>query len=136
MSEVLCLSVRQPWAWLIVNGWKNIENRDWPTRVRGRVLIHASKTMTQDDWLACSLFLQGFSWGCDLLDKMPLPGKLERGGIVGEAVILDCVKRHDSEWFCGEYGFVLAEQKPLPFVPYRGMLGFFRVPDVRVGGEA
>jgi len=28
-SRLLALSVRQPWAWLIVNGWKNIENREW-----------------------------------------------------------------------------------------------------------
>jgi hypothetical protein len=37
------LSVRAPWWWYILHGGKDIENRDWPTRVRGRVLIHASK---------------------------------------------------------------------------------------------
>jgi hypothetical protein len=37
------LSLRQPWADLIVNGIKNIENRSRPTRFRGRLLIHASK---------------------------------------------------------------------------------------------
>lgn len=25
------LSIRQPWAWLVVQGYKDIENRDWPT---------------------------------------------------------------------------------------------------------
>src|SRR5436189_5084024 len=35
------LSVRQPWAWLIVNGYKDIENRDWATKRRGRIWIHA-----------------------------------------------------------------------------------------------
>ncbi|WP_206002040.1 ASCH domain-containing protein [Paraburkholderia aromaticivorans] len=35
------LSIRQPWAWLIVKGHKDIENRTWSTRFRGRVLIHA-----------------------------------------------------------------------------------------------
>ena len=34
------LSVRQPWAWLIVKGYKDIENRDWPTKKRGRIWIH------------------------------------------------------------------------------------------------
>lgn len=31
MSELItmkCLSIQQPWAWLIVNGFKDIENRD------------------------------------------------------------------------------------------------------------
>lgn len=37
------LSVRQPYAWLIVNGIKDIENRTWRTGYRGPVLIHASK---------------------------------------------------------------------------------------------
>ena len=40
------LSIRQPWAWLILNAGKDIENRSWYTSVRGRVLIHASKGMT------------------------------------------------------------------------------------------
>lgn len=30
------LSIRQPWAWLIVNGYKDIENRTWPTHFRGK----------------------------------------------------------------------------------------------------
>ena len=37
------LSIRQPWAWLIVNGYKDIENRTWSTRFRGKVLIHGMK---------------------------------------------------------------------------------------------
>lgn len=34
------LSILQPWAWLIVNGNKDIENRNWHTRFRGRFLVH------------------------------------------------------------------------------------------------
>src|SRR5437016_10859136 len=37
------LSVRQPWAWLIVNGHKDIENRSWQTKFRGKLLIHAGQ---------------------------------------------------------------------------------------------
>jgi len=29
------LSIRQPYAWLIIHGYKDIENRTWGTRVRG-----------------------------------------------------------------------------------------------------
>lgn len=47
------LSIRQPWAWLIVNGFKDIENRSWDTKYRGLVLIHASKGMTKDQYRAC-----------------------------------------------------------------------------------
>ena len=41
MKELKVLVVRQPWAWLIVNGYKDIENRSWRTRYRGALLIHA-----------------------------------------------------------------------------------------------
>lgn len=33
------ITIRQPWASLIVHGIKDIENRSWQTNFRGRVLI-------------------------------------------------------------------------------------------------
>jgi hypothetical protein len=118
------LSIRQPWAWLIVNGWKNIENRDWPTRFRGPFLVHAGKAMTMEEYEACQIFMAGFT----ALELPPFDA-LQRGGIVGQAVLLDCVAEHDSEWFCGEWGFVLDNAIALPFTPFRGQLGFFDVSD-------
>ena len=41
----IALAVQQPWAWLIVNGIKDVENRNWPLpeKYLGQlVLIHAS----------------------------------------------------------------------------------------------
>ena len=37
--------IRQPWAWLIVHGYKDIENRSWRTRYRGTLLIQASANL-------------------------------------------------------------------------------------------
>lgn len=37
------LSVRQPWAWLLVNGYKTIESRTWSLNYRGRLWIQAAK---------------------------------------------------------------------------------------------
>ncbi len=42
------LSVRQPWAWLIVAGYKDVENRGWATKYRGRILIHAGRRAAED----------------------------------------------------------------------------------------
>jgi len=123
------LSIRQPWAWLIVNGWKDVENRSWNTTIRGRFLVHAGQLMTHEDYQACRLFVAGFA--PSLVAQIPAPPCLERGGIVGAATLTDCVSEHDSEWFCGDYGFILADAKPLPFRPYKGQLGFFTIP----GGE-
>lgn len=36
------LTIRQPWAWAIFTQGKDIENRDWTTRLRGRVAIDAA----------------------------------------------------------------------------------------------
>jgi len=113
------LSIRQPWAWLIVNGHKAIENRSWPTRFRGKIYVHAGKGMTRDEY-------EEASWTAeDNGVELPPYEQLERGGIVGEVEIVDCVNRSESPWFFGEYGFVLRNGKTLPFEPCRGALGFF-----------
>jgi hypothetical protein len=38
------VTLRTHWAWLVVNGYNNIENRSWPTRLRGRIWVHASSS--------------------------------------------------------------------------------------------
>ena len=110
------LSIRQPWAWLIAHGHKHIENRSWSTSYRGPVLIHTGKRLDQDADFARDLAAK---LGVTIPDELPL------GGIVGIARITDCVTDSDSHWFYGPYGFVLADARPLPFVPCRGSLGFF-----------
>lgn len=118
---MLTLSIRQPWAWLIVNGHKTIENRTWHTRYRGPILIHAGKGMTRDEYEDAADF------ALDRGVQVPLFGALKRGGIVGRARVVDCVTSHASPWFFGPFGFVLDDIEPLPFVPCRGALGFFEV---------
>lgn len=115
------LSIRQPWAWLIVNGHKDIENRTWATTFSGRVLIHAGKT--PPDWDEINYETCAGEYGV-IVPREGLP----LGGIVGEAVMVGCVEKSDSPWFSGPFGFVMCEQKVRPFVPFRGMLGFFNVP--------
>jgi len=118
------LSIRQPWAWLIVSGWKNIENRDRRFAHRGPLLIHAALQMPLADYEACRIFVDGI---CDDL-AMPAFELMSRGGIVGEVVVLDCVDRHPSPWFTGRYGLVLDEACQVDLIPWRGMPGLFDVP--------
>lgn len=93
-GPAVCLSIRQPWAWLVANGWKNIENRTWPTGFRGRFLIHAAKGMTRAEYDACLLFVM--STGMTIWKALPMfdSPQLCRGGIVGEAELVDCVTHH------------------------------------------
>lgn len=120
------ISIRQPWAWLILNADKDIENRVWRTRVRGRVLVHAAKGMTRREYEDGE-----FAFSCvpSLLIDMPRFEQLERGGIVGAVDIVDCVQASSSPWFEGPHGFVLQRPEQLPFMPLKGSLGFFDVPD-------
>ena len=106
------LTIRQPWAHLIVRDGKDIENRDWPTKYRGPFLVHAAQRIDLD--------------GCKRhrID----PDKLVTGGVVGMAEIVDCVDRHRSKWFVGKYGFVLRKRKWLPFTPWKGSLGLREAP--------
>lgn len=122
------LSIMQPWAGLIVHGLKDIENRSWPTRYRGPVLIHAGKKRDGDAQDDVDGFIHPVTG--EPLDPDALAAvTYSTGGIVGVAEIVDCVSRSNSPWFVGEYGFVIRNARPLPFVPCRGALGFF-TPDV------
>jgi hypothetical protein len=127
------LSLQQPWAWLMVNGLKNVENRRWQTRFRGPVLVHASKSWDHDSfWLtktgrisALPAFIPE-----EIGKKIPAcRDDYHAGGIVGMFTITDCVQWVDSPWFFGPYGFVVKDARPLPFVPLRGQLNLFEVSD-------
>lgn len=118
------LSIRQPWAFSILHGGKPVENREWPTRYRGPLLIHAGKGMTRDEVDAWTLFLDYEDLAGPWLEGKTI-GDLDRGGIVGICDLVDCVSAHPSPWFTGPYGFVLANVRPLDFIPCKGMLGLF-----------
>ncbi|EMD5788156.1 ASCH domain-containing protein [Proteus mirabilis] len=111
------ISIRQPWAWLIVNGYKDIENRSWRTKYRGQVLIHASQGVKKSEYERAKELT-------DLLG-ITLPTSFETGGIVGVATITDCVEQSESPWFFGEKGFVLTDARPLKFIQMKGKLSFF-----------
>lgn len=124
------LSVRQPWAWLITHPGKrnkpiqDIENREWATHIRGRVMVHAGRVVD----------MQGLGWirtnnvvSPAVLEKLEhLCHRWQRAGVVGEVDIVDCVRESKSPWFTGPFGFVLshphAYKKPI-LLP--GRPGFF-----------
>lgn len=123
-----CLSIQMPWAWLIVLGLKDVENRSWAHRHRGALLIHAGKKFDEE----------GAVWLSQNLGELA-PGKEERiraaieesreycGGIVGRVEMVDVVAQSKSPWFFGPYGFVFANAQLLPFRAMPGKLGIFDV---------
>jgi hypothetical protein len=120
----VALTIKQPWATLIVTGQKDLENRSWPTSFRGPVLIHASKRKDDDE-------LHAFM---DLAEARGIPrgkgnttwGNCPSGGVIGMAEIVGCVDRSDSPWFVGDWGFLIVNARPLPFFACKGALGFWK----------
>lgn len=124
------LSVRQPWAWLLAQGFKDIENRSRFTHYRGPLLIHASKLLRPAEYAFCRDFLASKPELRHLIEQLPAAVDLQLGGIVGQVDVVGCCNGHLSPWFMGPYGYVVRDQKTLPFRPYTGALGFFNVPDL------
>jgi len=129
------LSIMQPWAWLIAQGIKPVENRGWMSSYRGPLLIHASKTF---DWQGLPAIadideaiyhrtLQHFGLDPARLPMKGTPPKGEFGGIVAKVNMTDCVRWHRSIWFFGPCGFCFKDAGGLPFHPCRGYQSFFNV---------
>jgi hypothetical protein len=136
----------------MLHAGKLVENRRWNTSFRGTFLLHAAKSWDAEafDTIAYVARVNGVSL------PSPLPGRkaIASGGIVGRARLVgvlpptgtlldsntldagraECRRRGLSvpdstlRWHFGDqFGFVLADVEPLPFVALRGALGFFEV---------
>jgi hypothetical protein len=115
------LSIRQPWASMIVLGFKPVENRSWKSNFRGRMKIHAGKKFDH----------QGAAWIIETfpdLQEQVLAAKKLCGGIVGAVTMTDCVEHFDSPWFFGPRGFVFEDPEQTVFQPFKGRLNFFDAP--------
>lgn len=123
----VALSVRQPWAWALIHGGKDVENRGKMAIHRGamhkqvgkRIAIHAAKGMTRDEYESASDFMAGIGVTC------PAAADLERGGIIGSAFLASVVSKHTSRWFFGPHGLCLIRPEPVPFIGASGELGMF-----------
>lgn len=120
------ITIKQPWASLIVSGLKDIENRSWKTNFRGRVLIHAGETVSKNGWremnqrqidVAASTKMMGA-----IFNELPF------GAIIGSVEIVGCVQNHPSIWAeKGAWNWVLANPVmfPEPITGVKGKLSFW-----------
>lgn len=113
------LSIRQPWAHAIVHHGKDLENRTRHNGYRGPLLIHASAGMTEEDYAGAFQFVRERG-----LPRLPDPGSLARGGIVGIVDMVDSVGADHPEagspWWMGPKAFVFANARRLPFIECKG----------------
>ncbi|MSU80059.1 MAG: ASCH domain-containing protein [Gemmataceae bacterium] len=128
------ISIKQPWAGLVVTGVKSIEVRRWPTARRGRILIHAARVPDPREE------------SLKHISPEVKPFTQMYGGIIGAVDLVECrhytdsskflvdweKHRNEPDWFepAGLYGFVLVNPEILPFRSYPGWFRFFSVPDL------
>jgi len=119
-SGVRVLTVRQPWAWAIVQGGKDVENRSWSTKHRGPLLIHAGSAFERD----------GYETVKRLGSRPPPPvDELVHGAIIGVVELVDCVQDSDSEWAVpGQWQWCLQSPRVVQAVPCPGKLGLWQPP--------
>lgn len=120
----LALSVRQPWAWAIIHGGKEIENRSLGSikagrMVPGKICIHAASGMKEDEYRYAHWRLARHGVAC------PRPDALVRAAIIGTVDVTGIITQSDSEWFGGEAGLVLENPVAITPIPAAGALGYF-----------
>ena len=118
---VRVLTIRQPWAWAIVHGGKDVENRSWSTKYRGPLLIHAGMAFEADGYETVKRLAS---------NAPPPPAELTHGAIIGVVDLVDCVRDFRSVWAeADQWHWRLRDPRPLnPAVPCAGKLGLWRPP--------
>jgi hypothetical protein len=125
------LSVRQPWAELILAGVKTIEVRTWKTSHRGRLWIHAGKAIDSNACTAYEL----------------KPDALVVGSIAGTVEVSDCFAFTEQTWrslYSSHlnlvpfdprfFGWILRNPRRTSPIPYRGTLGLMKIPTETLRG--
>ena len=106
------LTVRQPWASLIVSGIKDVENRSKATNYRGRIGIHAGQKVNDDAMRTYGHLL---------------PPQVAIGALLGTVEIIECQRGMFSDWALPDHWhWVLAQPRRLRRpVPMTGHLGLW-----------
>ena len=119
------LSIRQPWAELILQEKKSIETRTWNTKFRDEFYIHAGQKI---DVNACKRFNLN-------------PEELTTGAIIGKAKLTDVKAYNSKKEFLKDkenhlaenpktelmFGYILKDVEEIKPIQYKGNLGFFNI---------
>lgn len=114
IKTMKALSIRQPWAHLIIYEGKDVENRTWPTNYRGPLIIHTGLLRDEDA-------IKNFA-----MDDFPLP----LGGVIGRVMLVDCVQGCSSRWampYTNIWHWILDDPVPCVFRRCPGRQGLFEI---------
>ena len=124
------LSIKEPYASLIMKGIKKVETRSWKTKYRGELYIHASLSNVPKKYSE----VEGLS---DLIKDMPM----HYGHIICKCELVDCIEmtedyiesmknKHPTEYICGayelgRYAWVLEHIEIIEPIEAKGKLGIW-----------
>jgi len=118
------ISVRQPWAWALIHGGKDVENRNkapigTSSLIGRRIQIHAAKGMTRHEYESAREHMAKLGVEC------PHPSELLRGGLIGSVRLVEVVSERPSRWFFGPRGLVVDAPESCEPIAGPGQLGWF-----------
>lgn len=127
-KQFSAISVWQPWAWLIVNGYKDVENRDWAPigeKIGQRIAIHAPlRKVTKDEYVEFLKVVKERR-----IKKYPKsPDDFVYGAVIGTAVLEKVAKRIKSYWAQrGSFHWKLCAARKVKPKFVRGVQSWFSV---------
>jgi len=137
------ISIRQPWAWAVIHGGKDIENRsisavrNMQSAIGQRVYVHAGVKIC-----SAPMFEEAADFMRSIGVEPPAREDLRYGGVIGSVFVEDAVfptrgkgvcvigdsdKTLKSPWYGGNTGFLFRDPMPCRFISARGQLGLFTV---------
>ena len=121
------LSIKEPWASLIMNGTKKIETRSWKTKYRGEIYIHASSSKEKITKPEVYELIKDMNFKC--------------GYIICKCNLVDCIymtdeyvndmkTNHYEEYICGHYevgryAWIVEDVKVIEPIEAKGKLGLW-----------
>lgn len=93
------ITIKNPYAYLIMNGYKDVENRTWRIKYRGSILIHSAKEMAKGYDYNPKLYLGCSQYSAiEQRHKKELMSVMQNGYILGCVTLKDCVRDYESIW--------------------------------------
>lgn len=121
------LSIKEPWASLIMNGTKKIETRSWKTKYRGEIYIHASSSKAKITKPEVYELIKDMNFKC--------------GYIICKCNLVDCIymtdeyvndmkTNHYEEYICGHYevgryAWIVEDVRVIEPIEAKGKLGLW-----------
>ena len=134
------LSIKNPWAWLIASGYKDVENRTWKTNFRGTFLIHVSQKWALGNSGTFSFLNQQQHESLPVFaqSRMHTQTGMPTSAIIGQVNLVNCVQNSQSIWAEPEHWHWVLEN-PVFFTRHvpdvKGKLSFWEFDESKIAAN-